>query len=192
MQNSLSHVMLVMFMVLLIVLIVALVGCFRNKDRTAEEPDRVVGGAGPPLDEPPLQAFQPADATIDSQRSVTLQFRVKEGDSFRFECTFSTQPKRHHYTERIVKVTDAVIHVTNPDDSDPFIDVGDSRGYSVDFLDLKSWRSIKDQLPEDVWDIYNWLILPDHSVKIGDTWEADSGKIRVKYRLVCTGTLRGC
>lgn len=127
--------------------------------------------------------------------SIALQFDVKEGDTFRYQSTFTTRrggkatANTNRSTQRVVKVTDTTVQVTDPDDADAFITVKDRRGYPVDF-----WQggvSIKDDLPGEVWDISNQLIFPERPVNVGDTWDADDGSVHVTYRLVGTGTLRG-
>jgi hypothetical protein len=127
--------------------------------------------------------------------SITLQFNVQEGDTFHYQSTFTLQrggqasTNASQSTERVVKVEADAVHLMDPNEAEPLVTVRDRRGRPVDFL--QDGVSIKDELPEDVWDISNALIFPPGPVEPGDTGEVDDGVVRLTYRLVGTGTARG-
>lgn len=127
--------------------------------------------------------------------SITLQFNVKEGDTFRYQSIFTTRRTGKTTThssrnaQRVVRVTDAAIHLDDPNDLESIITVLDRRGYPVDFL--QGGVSIKDDLGGEMGDISNRLIFPEQSINIGDTWDADDGTVHMTYKLVSVGALRG-
>lgn len=127
--------------------------------------------------------------------TIQLQFNVKPGDVFRYRSTFITrgsgQPTTNtgQGTARVEAVRDSGILVTTPEDPDARVMVYNRRGYPVDILEHGA--SIKDDMPDDIFDISTQLIFPDRPVDIGDTWEANDGTVRVTFRLVAISAPEG-
>ena len=127
--------------------------------------------------------------------TVNLQFNVKPGDLFRYLSSFTTPDRGRTTTntaqsaERVVGVAEGSVHIVQPEDPDGLVMVFDRRGYPVDML--QNGVSIKDEMPGEAFDISNRLIFPDRPVNPGDTWEADDGVVRVTFRLIGTGALKG-
>ena len=127
--------------------------------------------------------------------SISLQFNIKEGDTFHYQSTFTsrsgskTNTNSNRSAKRVVQVTDSAVHLVDPDDPEALVTVLDRQGRPGDFL--QGGVSIKDDLPEDVWDISNQLIFPDRLVNVGDTWEVDDGHVHLTYKLIGASALRG-
>ena len=127
--------------------------------------------------------------------SVTLQFDVKPGDTFRYRSTFTsrrdgkTTTNTVQSSERIVAVTPDTVHVVQSDDPERIAMVYDRLGYPIDVM--QEGRSIKQDMPEDMFDISNQLVFPPQPVDVGDTWEAMDGVVRVAYRLIGIDDMHG-
>jgi len=127
--------------------------------------------------------------------SITLQFNVKPGDTFRYRSTFTSRRDGKstvntvQSSERIVAVTPDTVHVVQDDDPERIAMVYDRLGYPTDVM--QDGRSIKNEMADDMFDISNQLVFPPGPVNPGDTWEAQDGVVHIAYRLIGTGNMNG-
>jgi hypothetical protein len=127
--------------------------------------------------------------------SISLQFHVQAGDLFNYQSTFTrrsggkTSSNSSRSAQRVVEASGDRVQFVDPDDPERLVSVVDGRGRPVDFL--QDGVSIKDDLPEDVWDISNRLIFPDRPVNLGDAWEVNDGHVHLTYQLTGTSQLKG-
>jgi hypothetical protein len=127
--------------------------------------------------------------------SINLQFNLKPGDRFRYQATFTTQSggkktvNSNQSTVQVVAVSASAIQLVDPNDPEAMISVIDPLGRPVDFL--QGGVSIKDDLPDDMWDISNTLIFPGHPVNPGERWSVADGHVHITYQLIGTSLFKG-
>lgn len=126
--------------------------------------------------------------------AITLRFNVRPGDVFAYQSTFTsrrdgkTTVNTTRTEERIVAVSNDVIQVSLPDDPD-LVMAYDARGLPIDVL--QGGRSVKAEMPGEMFDISNQVVFPVGPVNPGDTWDVRDGVVHVSFRFVGTGTVGG-
>lgn len=126
--------------------------------------------------------------------AITLRFNVRPGDVFAYQSTFTfrrdgkTTVNTTRTEERVVAVTNDSVQISLPDDPD-FAMAYDARGLPIDVL--QGGRSVKAEMPGEMFDISNQVVFPPGPVNPGDTWDVADGVVRVSFRFVGTGTLGG-